>query len=99
MPYFSRKLANGTYEIFNEDTGQIYGKYHIAKEANEMLLELRAAFALGIDYLGDIIKKTIDDTSKNHFNKYIKSLQSKNKGGSRKLYKKHIKKHKKTRKK
>ena len=97
MPFFSRKLANGTYEIFNEDTGQIYGKYHDSKKAKEMLLDLRAAFSLGIDYLGDTIKKTIDDTSKNHFNKYIKSLQSKNKGGSRKLYKTH-RKHKKTRK-
>ena len=96
MPYFSRKLANGTYEIFNEDTGQIYGKYHDSKKAKEMLLLLRAAFASGIDYLGDTMKKMIDDTSKNHFDKYIKSLQSKNKGGSRKLYKTH-KKHKKTR--
>jgi hypothetical protein len=96
MPFFLKNVGD-KYEIYNATTGQVYSKYNNSKKAKQALLDIRMAYGIGMQQLGEKIIKTIDKTIKNHEKKYLQNIINKFKeGGSRKLHKTN-KKHKKTR--
>ena len=103
MPFFSKKkTTTGEYEIYNGRTGQIYSKYTNHDKAQHELLNLRMAYHIGMEDLGDDMNKHIAKSIADHHKKWIKGLLGKKyiiEGGSRKSSTKKYKKnsHKKTR--
>ena len=88
MPFFLKKIDN-EYEIYNATTGQIYSTYTDSKKAKQALLDIRMAYGIGMQQLGEKINETIDKIIKTHEKKYLQGVINKFKeGGSRKLYKK-----------
>jgi hypothetical protein len=94
MPFFSKKNSTtGDYEIYNGRTGQIYSKYSNHDKAQHELLNLRMAYHIGMEDLGDDMNKHIAKSILNHHNKWIKGLLGKKyiiEGGSRKSSTKRI---------
>jgi hypothetical protein len=103
MPFFSKKkTTTGEYEIYNGRTGQIYSKYSSSDKAQHELLNLRMAYHMGMEDLGNDINKQIEKLTKTHHKKWLKGLLGKKyiiEGGSRKSSTKKYKNngHKKTR--
>ena len=94
MPFFSKKNpTTDEYEIYNGRTGQIYSKYSNHDKAQHELLNLRMAYHIGMEDLGNDMNKHIAKSIENHHNKWLKGVLGKKyiiEGGSRKSSTKRI---------